>query len=99
MNIILSILNPSDLGYFLSYSSLIDIISKVLNQFMNANIQLINNWLGTHLPSINTFFLSYAKQKQSIKDIDPDVIKEFFTIQEGVIIYSQDIFLSQPQTE
>lgn len=89
MNIILSILNPSDLSYFLSYSSLIDIISKVLNQFMNANIQPINNWLASHLPSINTFFLSYVKQKQNIKDIDPDVIKEFFTIQEGVIIYSQ----------
>ena len=99
MNIILAIFNPNDLPYFLSYSSLIDIISKVLNQFMNANIPPINNWLATNLAPINAFFLNYAKQKNSIKDIDPDVVKEFFTVQEGVIIYSQEIFLSQPQTE
>lgn len=96
MNIILSIFNPNDLPYFLSYSSLIDIISRVLNQFMNANVPAINGWLGSNLAAINGFFLGYAKRKSSFKEIDPDIIKEFFSIQEGVIIYSQDIFLSQP---
>lgn len=99
MDIILSILNPNDLAFFLSYCGLIDIVSKVLSQFMNASLQPLNSWLAAHLPAINAFFLTYAQQRQSIRDIDPDVIKEFFAIQEGVAIYSQEIFLGQPQVE
>jgi hypothetical protein len=99
MNLILSIFNPADMESFCNYSSLIEIISKILCQFMNISIPAINSWLGTNLLPINHFFLNYAKSKKSMNDIDPDIIKEFFTIQESVLIYSQEIFLSQPQTE
>lgn len=98
MNLILCIFNPDDMQSFTNYCSLLEIISKVLYQFMNTSVTAINNWLRSNLLPIDSFFLSYAGRK-GLNDIDPDVIKEFFAIQESVLIYSQQIFLSQPQTE
>lgn len=99
MNIILSIFTPHDMNYYSTYSSLIEIISKILTQFMNIKVPPIDAWLAHNLIPINNFFLTYSKQKNKFTQNDSDVIKDLFIIQESVLIYSQEIFLSQPQLE
>jgi hypothetical protein len=66
MNIILTIFNPNDMVYFSDYSSLIEIISKVLCQFINVQVPAINSWLACNLLAIDNFFLSYAKGKKTM---------------------------------
>ena len=82
--------------FFMSYSSLLEIVSKVLIQFMSTPIPALNSWLSSNLLPIDHFFLGYIQTK-SLPQLDPDIIKEFFSIQESLIIYSQSIFLAQPQ--
>ena len=89
MNIILSILNPNDMNYYSTYSSLIDIINKILTQFMNVKVPALDAWLAVNLLPINDFYLSYSKQKSKFTQNDSDVIKDLFVIQESVLIYSQ----------
>lgn len=89
MNIILSILNPNDMNYYSTYSSLIDIINKILTQFMNVKVPALDAWLAANLLPINDFYLSYSKQKSKFTQNDSDVIKDLFIIQESVLIYNQ----------
>jgi hypothetical protein len=88
----------ADLTLFATYSSLVEIISKVLSQFMGTPLASLDQWLGSHLLPIDHFFLSYA-QARTLPQLDPDIMREFFSIQEGVLLYSQSIFLSQPQVQ
>lgn len=89
MNIILSIFTPNDMNYYSSYSSLIEIISKILTQFMNIKVPAIDTWLAANLIPINEFYLSYSKQKSKFTQNDSDVIKDLFIIQESVLAYNQ----------
>lgn len=98
MNLVMRIFTPGEMGLFASYSSLVEIISRVLTQFMNVPLPALDAWLAANLLPIDHFFLGYA-QARSLAQIDPDVIKEFFSVQESVLIYSQTIFLGQPQLE
>ena len=96
MNLILEVFKQNDMAFFMNYSSLLEIICKVLIQFMSTPIPALNSWLEANLFPIDRFFLGYVQTK-SLNQLDPDVLKEFFAIQESVIIYSQQIFLAQPQ--
>ena len=96
MNLILEIFKQNDMAFFMSYSSLLEVICKVLIQFMSTPIPALNSWLEANLLPIDHFFLGYVQTK-SLNQLDPDVIKEFFSIQESLIIYNQQIFLAQPQ--
>jgi hypothetical protein len=77
------------MNYYSTYSSLIDIINKILTQFMNIKVPLIDAWLANNLLPINHFYLSYSKQKSKFTQNDSDVIKDLFIIQESVLIYNR----------
>lgn len=49
----------------------------------------LNSWLAQNLVPINSFFLNYAKTRPAIIEMDPDFMKEYYAIQESVLIYSQ----------
>jgi hypothetical protein len=79
MNLISTIFG-GDLTLFTCYSSLVEIIWRVLSQFMGTSIPSLDHWLGSHLLPINHFFLNYA-QARTLPQLDPDIIREFFSIQ------------------
>jgi hypothetical protein len=49
----------------------------------------VNSWLALNLVPINSFFLTYAKMKSNLNEIDPDFMKEYYAIQESILIYNQ----------
>lgn len=49
----------------------------------------LSGWLAQNLMPINSFFLSYAKSRSALIEMDPDFMKEYYAIQESVLIYSQ----------
>jgi hypothetical protein len=79
MNLISTIFG-GDLTLFTCYSSLVEIIWRVLSQFMGTSIPSLDHWLGSHLLPINHFFLNYAHAR-TLPQLDPDIIREFFSIQ------------------
>ena len=87
MNSILPIFE--DVSKFSSYYNLVEIITKILSQFMGNQSPPLNGWLAQNLMPINSFFLSYAKTRSALIEMDPDFMKEYYAIQESVLIYSQ----------
>lgn len=73
MNLISTIFT-GDFTLFTCYSSLMEIIWKVLSQFMNNPIPALDQWLGSHLLPIDHFFLNYA-QARTLPQLDPDIIR------------------------
>lgn len=69
-----------DLTLFTNYSSLVEIISKVLTQFMGMPLPSLDQWLGSNLLPIDHFFLTYVQAK-TLPQLDPDIMREFFSIQ------------------
>ena len=49
----------------------------------------LNAWLAQNLIPINSFFLGYAKTRTALIEMDPDFMKEYYAIQESILIYSQ----------
>lgn len=58
-------------------------------------MSILDSWLLTALPIINTFFLSQIS-RYTITTVDPDLLRWYFSISEAVLIFNKDIYLSQP---
>ena len=70
---------------------LVSLLSETLVIFAGSSVELMNSWLLNHIPFLNGYFLKHFK---NIEILDPDVLKWFFGIQEGLLLYNPEIFLS-----
>ena len=84
------------LNRFTMYCGMTDIIYRILVQFMDGNVAEFNQWIECTLPQISQFMEGEIK-KLPLDKIEPDLVRYYLVIEEGILLYSRNYYLQQPQ--
>lgn len=93
MNIVSQIFVPNR---FTMYCGMTDIIYRILVQFMDGNVAEFNQWIECYLPQISQF-MEGEIQKVPLDKIEPDLVRYYLVVEEGILLYSRNYYLRQPQ--